>query len=89
MRFLIGEPQRRYSRRKKLAVPNWIAGYIYHIASVTGWGYREIRKLPITAGLQIMDADLYAKGIQRVYRNTGPSFDSMRLIDEAFAKLKP
>jgi hypothetical protein len=56
---------------------------------VTGWGYREIRKLPISAGLQIMDADLYAKGIQRVYRNTGPSFDSMRLIDEAFAKLKP
>ena len=36
-----------------------------------------------------MDADLYAKGIQRVYRNNGPSFDSMRLIDEAFAKLKP
>lgn len=48
-----------------------------------------MEELPVSAGLQIMDADLYAKGVQRVYRQTGPSFDSMRIIDEAFKNLNP
>lgn len=61
---------------------------MYHIASVTGWGFVEImEELPVSAGLQIMDADLYSKGIQRLYRSTGPDFDSVRLIDDAFKKL--
>jgi hypothetical protein len=46
-----------------------------------------MEELPLSAGLQIMDADLYAKGVQRVYRSAGPSFDSMRIIEDAFAKL--
>lgn len=45
--------------------------------------------LPIAAGLQIIDADLYAKGIQRVYvkDHHKSSFDSRCLIDETFQKL--
>jgi len=46
--------------------------------------------LPFTVGLQIIDADLYAKGIERVHARGNPSvcFDSMALIDSAIAKLK-
>jgi hypothetical protein len=86
------QPQRRSSGwAKKLASPNWLASYVYHIASVTGWGYREITEvLPLAAGMQIIDADLYAKGIQRIYSrdNAKANFDSLRLIDERFSKLQ-
>ena len=37
--------------------------------------------------MQIIDADLYSKGINRVYARSGPSFDSLTLIDKAFEKL--
>jgi hypothetical protein len=45
--------------------------------------------MPIAAGLQIIDADLYAKGIPRVYSrsSTRVNFDSLHLIDERFASL--
>jgi hypothetical protein len=46
-----------------------------------------MEELPISAGLQIIDADLYSKGIDRVWASGSQSFDSMRLIDEAFQKL--
>lgn len=48
-----------------------------------------MEELPIAAGLQIIDADLYAKGIERVYTrdNAKANFDSLRLIDERFANL--
>lgn len=57
---------------------------------MTGWGFKDIMEgLPIAAGLQIIDADLYAKGIQRVYVKDRhkSSFDSRGLIDETFQKL--
>lgn len=46
--------------------------------------------LPLAAGLQIIDADLYAKGIERVYcrGNAKSNFDSLRVIEEAFQKFK-
>lgn len=44
-------------------------------------------EMPISAGLQIIDADLYSKGIDRVYTRSAPSFDSKALIDDAFKKL--
>ena len=46
-------------------------------------------ELPLAAGLQIIDADLFAKGIERVYSrgNAKANFDSLRIIDEAFKKL--
>ena len=46
-------------------------------------------EMPIAAGLQIIDAELYTKGIQRVYTrdNAKANFDSLRLIDERFANL--
>lgn len=46
--------------------------------------------LPLSAGLQIIDADLYAKGIDRVYSNgnAAADFDSLRLIDEQLKKAK-
>jgi hypothetical protein len=48
-----------------------------------------MEEIPLAAGLQIIDADLYAKGIERVYArgNTSADFDSMRLIEETFSKL--
>ena len=62
---------------------------MYHIAKVTGWGFSEImEELPLSAGMQIIDADLYANGIERVYRSTGPDFDSLRTIEDAFLKLR-
>lgn len=47
-----------------------------------------MEELPLAAGLQIMDADLYGLGIERVYRSTGPDFDSLRTIEDAFLKLR-
>lgn len=48
-----------------------------------------MEELPLAAGLQIIDADLYAKGVKRVHarRNPASDFDSRNLIDEAFKKL--
>jgi hypothetical protein len=48
-----------------------------------------MEEIPLAAGLQIIDADLYAKGVERVYTRGNPDadFDSLRLIDETFAKL--
>ena len=48
-----------------------------------------MEELPISAGMQIIDADLYTKGIPRVYRPQRSDFDSRQLIDEAFSKLIP
>jgi hypothetical protein len=49
-----------------------------------------MEELPFTAGLQIIDADLYAKGIERVHTRGNPTahFDSMAMIDKAIAKLQ-
>jgi len=55
---------------------------------VTGWAFREImEELPIAAGLQIIDADLFAKGINRMWTSGGSHFDSAVVIDEAFKNL--
>lgn len=74
----------------KLNSPGWLAGYALRIAKVTGWGYREIMEdLPFAAGLQIIHADDYSKGIERTWtRNQrAGSFDSLALIEDAFSKL--
>ena len=61
-----------------------------HIAGMTGWAFREImEELPFSAGLQLIDADLYNKGIERVYVNSAPDFDALSLIENAFQKLEP
>jgi hypothetical protein len=39
--------------------------------------------------LQLIDADLYNKGIERVYVNSAPEFDALSLIENAFQKLEP
>lgn len=44
--------------------------------------------IPIAAGLQIIDADLFAKGIHREWTSGGSRFDSAAVIDEAFKKLQ-
>ncbi len=57
---------------------------------MTGWAFREImEELPFSAGLQLIDADLYNKGIERVYVNSAPDFDALSLIENAFRKLEP
>jgi hypothetical protein len=60
-----------------------------HIASITGWAFAEImEEVPFSAGLQIIDADLKSKGINRVYVRQSTDFDSLALIDEAFLTLQ-
>jgi len=62
---------------------------VHHIASVTGWAFREImEELPIAAGLQIINAESASKGIARQWANSGSLFDSALVIDEAFKKLE-
>lgn len=57
---------------------------------MTGWAFREImEELPFSAGLQLIDADLYNKGIERVYVNSASDFDALSLIENAFQKLEP
>lgn len=56
---------------------------------MTGWAFREIMEdLPFSAGLQLIDADLYNKGIERVYVNAAPDFDAHALVEDAFRKLE-
>lgn len=58
------------------------------LATITGWAYKEImEEVPFSAGLQLIDSDLYQKGVERVYTNETPNFDSRSLIDEAFSKI--
>jgi len=45
-----------------------------------------MEELPISAGLQIIDADLHTKGIVRYYRSHD-DFDSLRLIENEIEKL--
>jgi hypothetical protein len=46
-------------------------------------------EVPYAAGLQILDADSFARGIPRVYLRDNPQadFDSVAAIDAAFAKI--
>jgi hypothetical protein len=60
------------------------------LARATGWGYREImEEVPLSAGLQIIDADMLSQGILRHrWQDEKTDFDSLRIIEEAFAKMK-
>ena len=59
------------------------------LATITGWAYKEImEEVPFSAGLQLIDSDLYQKGVERVYTNETPNFDSRSLIDKAFSKIQ-
>lgn len=48
-----------------------------------------MEELPFAAGLQIIHADDYSKGIERKWcrDERASSFDSMAIIEEAFSKL--
>lgn len=63
---------------------------MHQLARATGWGYREImEEIPLAAGLQIIDADMLAQGIMRHrLQDEQTDFDSLRVIEEAFAKMK-
>ena len=47
-----------------------------------------MEELPISAGLQIINAESASKGIARQWANSGLLFDSASVIDEAFKKLE-
>jgi hypothetical protein len=47
-----------------------------------------MEEIPIAAGLQIIDADLFSKGISRMWTSGSSHFDSSAVIDEAFKKLE-
>jgi hypothetical protein len=46
-------------------------------------------EIPYAAGLQILDADSFARGIPRVYLRDDPAtvFDSLQAIESVFQKL--
>jgi hypothetical protein len=46
-------------------------------------------EVPFAAGLQILDADSFQRGIPRVYLRRSPQadFDSLAAIESAFAKI--
>lgn len=90
MVFMFERGFRRKVPRGKLNGPGWLAAYVYRIAKITGWGYREIlEELPFGAGLQIIHADDYAHGRRRDWaRNSRKvDFDSLAAIDAAFKNL--
>ena len=48
-----------------------------------------MEEVPISAGLQIIDADLLTKGILRHrWADETPDFDSRSLVEEAFKNLE-
>ena len=68
-----------------------MAGYVYRVAKITGWGFREILEdLPFAAGLQIIHADDTAHGRRRPWtRNRRTTdFDSLAEIDAAIARIR-
>jgi hypothetical protein len=68
-----------------------LAGYVYRIAKVTGWGWREItEELPFSAGLQIIFCDDAAHGRRRVWtrNNKSADVDALAQLEEAFAKVQ-
>jgi hypothetical protein len=46
-------------------------------------------EVPFAAGLQILDADSFSRGVPRLYVRGNPQadFDSLAAIESAFAKL--
>ena len=57
---------------------------------MTGWGFNECMwEIPYAAGLQILDADSFARGIPRVYlrNNAKEDFDSLAEIERIFKKI--
>ena len=48
-----------------------------------------MEEVPLSAGLQIIDADMLSQGILRHrWQDEKTDFDSLRIIEEAFAKMK-
>jgi len=46
-----------------------------------------MEEIPIAAGLQIINAEVVANGARRYWRSEDASFDSVRVIEDAFSKL--
>jgi hypothetical protein len=68
-----------------------LAGYVYRIAKVTGWGWREItEELPFSAGLQLIFCDDAAQGRRRRWtsNNKAGDVDALAMLEEAFAKVQ-
>jgi len=68
-----------------------LAGYVYKIAKITGWGYREItEELPFSAGLQIIFCDDAAQGRRRFWTrdNRALDVDALAQLEAALADAK-
>jgi hypothetical protein len=68
-----------------------LAGYVYRIAKVTGWGFREItEELPFSAGLQIIFCDDAAHGRRRAWarNNKATDVDALAMLEDALAKVQ-
>jgi hypothetical protein len=66
-----------------------LSGYVYRIAKITGWGFREIvEELPFAAGLQLLHCDGMASGQTRVWTNAqaGNSVDALALLDDVLSR---
>jgi hypothetical protein len=68
-----------------------LAGYVYRIAKVTGWGWREItEELPFSAGLQIIFCDDATQGRRRRWtrNNKVADIDALAQLEDALAKVQ-
>jgi hypothetical protein len=66
-----------------------LSGYVYRIAKITGWGFREIvEELPFAAGLQLLHCDGMASGQTRVWTNAqaSNSVDALALLDDVLSR---
>ena len=62
---------------------------MYRLATLTGWGFVHIlEELPFAAGLQLLQADDYTKGIHRPWsrNNASVDVDALATIEDTLAK---
>ncbi len=62
--------------------------YVHRLATITRWAYDEILwNLPLSAGLQIIDAELFKENIPRVYVSLTSEIDALSIIDKALNEI--
>ncbi len=72
----------------KRVTPSWICWYVYRLATLTNWAFDQILwKIPLAAGLQIIDCDLFKNNIPRVYVSEGSQIDALAIIDKALNEI--
>jgi hypothetical protein len=66
-----------------------VAAYVHQLAAATGWGYNEIMdEVPLSLGLQIIDAQCLKEGVMRERIDVNQQTESAEeIIDKAFKSI--